>query len=292
MLAGTVWRILFFCFPCHNHSSNPFGFVPPLLEEGQSLPSLSPQLWPGLLPGIGQGRPRSLPSPSQRAGGVSWQDSVWPALSPNTAKDCPVRGWRCFLSPRSLKLVPTPNCPVSVCPEQQPRGAEGAEQSHPSAQGVGFCFLLLFRSSRCPPWPRSPAGEGGAGTAAALPWSVGECCLQQPALRWPGPGKAPRGRGSGREGAAPGIHECVRSASCLFHSAFLIKIWEKRGRGSERWAGQGWGGAEGARLTSLRMIHTGESVWMDSLMASRGPKDGSTSPSATPLENEPGGEST
>ena len=38
------------------------------------------------------------------------------------------------------------------------------------------------------------------------------------------------------------------------------------------------------------MIHTGESVWMDSLMASSGPKDGSTSPSATPLEKEPGGE--
>lgn len=31
---------------------------------------------------------------------------------------------------------------------------------------------------------------------------------------------------------------------------------------------------------------------MDSLMASSGPKDGSTSPSATPLEKEPGGEST
>lgn len=47
-----------------------------------------------------------------------------------------------------------------------------------------------------------------------------------------------------------------------------------------------------APLTSLRMIHTGESVWMDSLMASSGPKEGSTSPSATPLEKEPGGEST
>lgn len=31
---------------------------------------------------------------------------------------------------------------------------------------------------------------------------------------------------------------------------------------------------------------------MDSLMASSGPKEGSTSPSATPLEKEPGGEST
>lgn len=77
----------FFVFPCHNHSSNPFGFIPPLLKEGQSLPSLNPQLWPELLPGRGQGRPRS-----QHAGGVSWQDSVSPALSPNTAKDCPVRG--------------------------------------------------------------------------------------------------------------------------------------------------------------------------------------------------------
>lgn len=90
----------------------------------------------------------------------------------------------------------------------------------------------------------------------------GECRLWQLALPCPGPGKAPWGGGSGREGAGPGIQECVRSASCLFHSAFLIKI-------------------------SLRMIHTGESVWMDSLMASSGPKDGSTSPSATPLENEP-----
>lgn len=53
-----------------------------------------------------------------------------------------------------------------------------------------------------------------------------------------------------------------------------------------------WQGADEARLTSLKMIHTGESVWMDSLMASSGPKDGSTSPSATPLEKEPGGEST
>lgn len=46
------------------------------------------------------------------------------------------------------------------------------------------------------------------------------------------------------------------------------------------------------KLTSLRMIHTGESVWMDSLMASSGPKVGSTSPSATPLEKEPGEQST
>jgi len=43
------------------------------------------------------------------------------------------------------------------------------------------------------------------------------------------------------------------------------------------------------QCTSLRMIHTGESVWMDRRMASSGPKDGSTSPSATPLEKEPGG---
>lgn len=41
--------------------------------------------------------------------------------------------------------------------------------------------------------------------------------------------------------------------------------------------------------TSLKMIHTGESVWMDSRIASSGPKEGSTSPSATPLEKEPGG---
>lgn len=58
-----------------------------------------------------------------------------------------------------------------------------------------------------------------------------------------------------------------------------------------RGAGQGCPSAEEAQLTSLKMIHTGESVWMDNLMASSGPKDGSTSPSATPLEKEPGRES-
>lgn len=69
---------------------------------------------------------------------------------------------------------------------------------------------------------------------------------------------------------------------------------EKAGIREERGGGARgrWQGADEARLTSLKMIHTGESVWMDSLMASSGPKDGSTSPSATPLEKEPGGEST
>lgn len=47
--------------------------------------------------------------------------------------------------------------------------------------------------------------------------------------------------------------------------------------------------AAAEQRTSLRMIHTGESVWMERRMASSGPKDGSTSPSATPLEKEPGG---
>lgn len=37
------------------------------------------------------------------------------------------------------------------------------------------------------------------------------------------------------------------------------------------------------RKISLRMTHTGESVWMERRRASRGPKAGSTSPSATPL---------
>lgn len=38
-----------------------------------------------------------------------------------------------------------------------------------------------------------------------------------------------------------------------------------------------------AAPTSLRITHTGESVWMERRSASRGPKAGSTSPSATPL---------
>lgn len=103
-------------------------------------------------------------------------------------------------------------------------------------------------------WWGRPSSSFAAVCRRVLPPAAGPRC--------PGPGKAPWGGGNSREGAGPGIQECVHSASYMFHSAFLIKI-------------------------SLRMIHTGESVWMDSLMASRGPKDGSTSPSAMPLENEP-----
>ena len=48
---------------------------------------------------------------------------------------------------------------------------------------------------------------------------------------------------------------------------------------------------EMTRPTSLRMTQTGESVSIESLKASRGPKEGSTSPSAIPFWNFPERES-
>lgn len=150
------------------------------------------------------------------------------------------------MSPRWLKLIPTPNCPVSVsvCPE----GPGERSKATPLHGG----WLLLFAALQEKPMPvLAPQPCWG--------WRV-LALAAGPALSWSGQGAAgSREREGGSRTRDPQV---CPLCSCLFHSAFLIKI-------------------------SLRMIHTGESVWMDSLTASSGPKDGSTSPSATPLENEP-----
>lgn len=163
----------------------------------------------------------------------------------------PCLGLKVLFVPKLAKAHPDPKLSRVRVSEQQQHPEGPRELSKALHRGLGSAFCSSSGGVNARP---GPAGDAQQQQQLCRP--------RQPALRCPGPGEAPRGGGSGREGAGPGIHEGVRSASCLVHSAFLIKI-------------------------SLRMIHTGESVWMDSLMASSGPKDGSTSPSATPLENEP-----
>lgn len=69
----------------------------------------------------------------------------------------------------------------------------------------------------------------------------------------------------------------------------ISAVPQKRGRrGGERIATVPLTGQSAFfRNISLKMIHTGESVWIVRRIASRGPKEGFTSPSAMPFEKEP-----
>lgn len=224
MLAGTVWRILFlFCFPCHTHGSNPFRFVPPLLKEGQSSPSLNPQLRPGPLPGEGKADLGPRPSPSQRACGVSGQDSPSPSpcsvLAYSPRLPCP--GLKVLFVPTLAKAHSNPKLsPLPVWSEHDshaPTRGRG-EQSQPSARDVGFAFCSSGEDDVLSPqhrlWTVVPAWQP---VCQGWSWQPGLCC---PCARARRHGE----EGAGGDGAGLGIQACVRPSSHPFHSAFLIKI--------------------------------------------------------------------
>lgn len=130
------------------------------------------------------------------------------------------------------------------------------------------------RGEALPTWPGRAGRANGLGVWAAGPARRHSVGALRPAARWAGaapapgasgpavdPGPAPRGIQAGPSG---GSSDAVWSGAAerppepAAQSAFFRKI-------------------------SLRITHTGESVWMERRSASRGPKAGSTSPSATPL---------
>lgn len=269
MLAGTVRWVFFFIFPAI--------LIAPTPSDSFLLRQRRAGLHPRLILSCGQdhclGEGEAdlgpWPSPSRLACGVGRQGSTRPSPpAPDAASHRPA-----LLVPTPAEAQPGPRpSPAPVRPAgraPQPRAREGPRQRPRPAEGskaspLHGILVFAFCSSSGADDVLAPQHRLGMVVPAWQPVCRGlSACA---ASRQPGrPCARARRRGeqgAGGEGAGPGIHACVHPYSRPRHSAFLIKI-------------------------SLRMIHTGESVWMDSLMASSGPKDGSTSPSATPLEKEP-----
>lgn len=121
----------------------------------------------------------------------------------------PCLGLKVLFVPTLAKAHPDPKLSRVRVSEQQ-QHPEGAEQSPRSAQGGGFCFLLLFRRSRCPSWPRW--GCTAAAAAALPPPAAG------PALSRSGRGAAGRREreGGSRTRDPRGCPFCLMPVSLCF----------------------------------------------------------------------------
>lgn len=131
------------------------------------MPSLNPQLWSGLVPGRGQGRlsPCCLHPSTPVGSGRTQCDLLCPQIQPKIALS---GAEGAFFVPTLAKAHPDPKLSrVRVSQVAAgTRGAGGAEQSHPSAQGLGSAFCCSSGEADARPGPAAPLGMASAGSGS------------------------------------------------------------------------------------------------------------------------------